>query len=213
MTSKKYTTALSKGQGMFEETFALFSVWEPGISSQKLASKAIEEGVLSKATAKRVRDIVVEQFTPRYLVNGAQAAKQVKTLLGQGVSITKLKQILLIHTARANAVLYDYICETYWSKYQAGRETISKDDALQFLESAVNIGRLVERWSDKMMNRVASYLGGCLADFGLVEEGRKSTRRILQYKIDRLTSLYLVHDAHFSGYNDNGIICSSYEAF
>ncbi|MBW2321580.1 MAG: DUF1819 family protein [Deltaproteobacteria bacterium] len=206
MTPKKYTTALSKAQGMIEETFALFSVWEPGMSTQQLASKAIEEGVLSKATAKRVRDMVVEQFAPRYLVNGAQAAKQVKILLGAGASITKLKQILLIHTARANAVLYDYICETYWPKYQAGRETVSKDDAIQFLESAVNIGRLPKRWSDKMMDRVASYLGGCLADFGLVEEGRKSTRRILQYRIDRLTSLYLVHDTRFSGYNDSGII-------
>jgi BrxA len=209
MTAKKYTTALSKAQGMIDETFALFSIWKPGMSTQQLASLAIEEGVLSKATAKRVRDIVAEQFAPRYLVNGAQAAKQIKILFGAGASITELKQILLIHTARANAVLYDYICETYWPKYQAGRETISKDDAIQFLESAVNIGRLPERWSDTMMNRVASYLGGCLADFGLVEAGRKSTRKILQFKIDRLTSLYLAHEAHFSGYNDSGIIAHS----
>lgn len=206
MTQKKYTTALSKAQGMIEETFALFSVWEPEMSTKQLASKAIAEGILSKATAKRVRDMVLEQFAPRYLADGAQPAKQIKILLDRGINITKLKQIFLIYTARANAVLYDYICETYWTKYQAGRETISKDDAIQFLESAINIGRLRERWSDKMMDRIASYLGGCLADFGLVEKGRKSVRRILQYKLDRLTSLYLVHDIHFSGFNDSGII-------
>lgn len=57
-----------------------------------------------------------------------------------------------------------------------------------------------------MMARVASYLGGSLADFGLVENGRKSTRRIVPIRIDGLTSFYLAHDLHFAGYSDNGII-------
>lgn len=206
MAQKKYTTALSKAQGMFEETLALFAVWTPGMASTELVSIAVEGGILSKATAKRARDIIAEQFAPRYLVDDAKPARQIKILLDARISLSKLKKILLIHTARANAVLYDYICETYWPKYQVGLETVSKDDALQFLENAINTGRHPTRWSDTMMGRVASYLGGCLADFGLVEEGRKSTRRILQYKIDRLTLLYLVHDIHFSGYNNSGII-------
>lgn len=206
MARKKYTTSLSKALGMFEETLALFAVWAPGMTSTELASIAVKRGTLAKATTKRTRDIIAEQFSPRYLVDDARPARQIKILLDAGIPLTKLKQLFLIHTARANAVLYDYICETYWPKYQAGRETVSKDDALQFLENAINTGRLPTRWSDTMMGRVASYLGGCLADFGLVEKRRKSTRRILQYKIDRLTSLYLVHDIHFSGYNDSGII-------
>lgn len=206
MAQKKYTTALSKAQGMFEETLALFAVWTPGMASTELASIAVEGGILSKATAKRARDMIAEQFAPRYLVDDARPAKQINILLDAGISLAKLKKIFLIHTARANAVLYDYILEVYWQKYQAGRNTISKDDAFQFLENAINTGHLLTRWSDTMMGRVASYLGGCLADFGLVEEGRKSTRRILQYKIDRLTLLYLVHDIHFSGYNNSGII-------
>ena len=206
MAQTKYTTALAKAQGMIDETIALLSVWRPGMSRPELASRVVEEGVLAKATAKRARDIVVEQFAPRYLVDDARPAIQIKTLLDLGVSAIKLRQVFLIHTARANAILRDYICETYWQRYQAGRTTISKEHAMQFLDVAANNGRLPDRWSDKMVDRVASYLGGCLADFGLVESGRKSTRGILEFRIDMITSLYLAHELHFSGYNDNGII-------
>lgn len=42
-----------------------------------------------------------------------------------------------------------------------------------------------------MIDRVASYFGGCLADFSLLENSKKASRRILPFKIERLTALYL----------------------
>jgi len=204
--NKKYTTELSKGQGMVDETITLLNVWSPGMSSQELISKAVSEGILSKATAIRTKDIVSRQFTHRYLINGDRPAYQLKCLLLDGIPLSKIRQMLLIHTARANRILHDYICYVYWSKYQAAQQGVTKEDALQFIRKAVNNGLTITRWSENMIDRVARYLNGCLYDFGLVEDTTGEIRRFTHYRIERATALYLTYDIHFSGHNDTSIL-------
>lgn len=205
-TDRKYTTALAKGQGIINETLALLGIWRPEMTRKELADRAVGEGILGRATAKRVRDLVFEAFTPRYLIDGARPANYLSELLNAGATPATLSQLLLVYTARANAVLHDFIREVYWAKYSAGATSLGKNDALNFLEAAHTLGRLPDRWSDKMMSRVASYLGGCLADFGLLEKGRKSTRNITSMYIHSFTSLFLAHELHFSGYGDDGVL-------
>lgn len=202
---RKYTTALAKGQGIIDETMALLGIWGPGMTPKELADRAVEEGILGRATAKRARDLVFQAFSPRYLIDDARPANYLKKLLKAGTTPRIINQLFLIYTARANALLHDFICEVYWVKYSAGVTSLGKIDALNFLEAAYTLGRLPNRWSDKMISRVSSYLGGCLADFRLLENGRKSTRNISPIQAHQATSLYIAHNLHFSGYGDNSI--------
>ena len=78
---------------------------------------------------------VTRVFASRYLVNGALPAYYLKTLLNEGVSPPALTQLLLIYTARANAVLHDYICEIYWPQYANGSLTLGRQEAIKFLEN------------------------------------------------------------------------------
>ena len=123
---KKYTTALAKGQGIIDETLALLNIWEQGMTAKQLADRAVEEGVLSRATAKRARDLVFEAFAPRYLIDGARPAIYLSELLNAGAIPTTLNQLLLVYAARANAVLHDFINEVYWAKYSAGASSLGK---------------------------------------------------------------------------------------
>jgi len=52
--SPKYTVALAKGQGMIDETMALFSVWKPGMKASELGTRAVQNAVFGRATAKRI---------------------------------------------------------------------------------------------------------------------------------------------------------------
>lgn len=202
----KYTVSLAKAQGMIDETMALFSLWHPGMTAAELATRAVQEGAFARGTAKRIKDMVREQFGPRFIGKNEQTAIQIKILIETGGRAQNLKQIFFLHTARANAVLYDFVCEVYWLVYEAGRNFLSKEDAMRFLKIAADNGRLSSNWSEKMIDRIASYLGGCLADFGLLENVKKSSRRILLFKIERLTALYLAYDIHFSGLSDNNVV-------
>ena len=71
---REYNTGLCKGQGMLPETLRLLQVWEPGMSSQQLAEKVRSQGLIPKATAQRVSDIVNRMFVPRYLCPNGQPA-------------------------------------------------------------------------------------------------------------------------------------------
>ena len=52
MTGGKYTTALSKGQGMLPETLALLRAWTPGMTPGDLKAIALREGIIGRVTAK-----------------------------------------------------------------------------------------------------------------------------------------------------------------
>jgi hypothetical protein len=206
-TAKRYTTALSKGQGMIEETLALLRIWRPGMKTVDLADLAVREGVLSRATAKRARDIVSEQFGPRFLrANGGRAAQRLKLLLDVGAKPADLKQVLLIHTCRANQVLHDFISEVYWPRYSAGGTQITREDASTFLQKATDTGVVSPPWSEKTLLRVAQYLPGCLTDFGLAAEDRGGKRELLPFHVTPLTALYLAHEVHFDGRSDDSIL-------
>jgi hypothetical protein len=206
MEGKKYTTELSKGQGMIQETLAILDLWSPAMDTAELKAAAVKEGVITRATALRVQDIVGRVFASRYLRDDARPARRIKQLLELGFPANRLNQIFLIHTARAHDVLHDFICETYWAKYAAGSHQITRSDALAFLDRAAINGIIAPRWSDTMMLRVARYITGCLSDFQLAGADRGGKREILPFKIDRLTALYLAHEIHFSGASDNTLL-------
>jgi len=202
----KYNAALAKGQGLLEETGVLMDFWQPGMTSRELASRAVEQGVLGKATAKRVRDIISVHFARRFLKHDSRPAGQIKILVNQGVSIARLKQVLLVHTARANEILRDFVCEVYWPKYQAGALSISNSDAMHFIDMAYHAGKIRSKWSESMEQHIARGLTSTLAEFELLEHGRKSERKFVSFNLQKLTCLYLAHDIHFSGYGDNGLL-------
>ena len=61
-------------------------------------------------------------------------------------------------------------------------------------------------WSEGTVSRVASYLTDSCSNFGLLESGAKRTRKILNYKIEHIISVFLAYDLHFSGLGDNSVL-------
>ena len=76
MAHQEYTTQLQAGLGMIPETLDLLRLWEPGMPPAHLAERVVEEGLFSRATARRARNIVSEMFAPRYLSDGGEVASR-----------------------------------------------------------------------------------------------------------------------------------------
>jgi hypothetical protein len=76
--SSLYTTQLGAGLGLVSETKTLLDLWSPGMScGSELHQIALESGRFPTVTARRLRNIVVECFAPRYLK--CQPALQLRT--------------------------------------------------------------------------------------------------------------------------------------
>jgi hypothetical protein len=200
-----YTTQLQAGLGLIDETKALLELWSAGMLAPELHQVALNSGRFPAVTARRLRNIVSECFAPRYLVSSGAPARHLKQLSGT-IARSELAQLMLIYTARANPILSDFIRAVYWPRYAGGYAQISNVDAREFVERAVDDGKTATRWSKSTVRRISAYLTGCCADYGLLERGSRSSRKILATRITQPASAYLAYDLHFAGVGDNALL-------
>jgi len=203
--NKLYTSQLGAGLGLVNETKTLLDLWSPGMSANQLHQVALESGRFPTVTARRLRNIVVECFAPRYLVAGGAPASHLKRL-SASISTADLTQLMLVFTCRANPILGDFIRQVYWTRYAGGYTQVTNDDARAFIERSIDDGKTIKRWSESMVQNVSGYLTGCCADYGLLERGRRTSRRILPFRISPSVSTYLAYELHFSGVGDNALL-------
>ena len=201
----RYTTQLQAGLGLVNETKALLDLWSPGMSANQLHQVALESGRFPTVTARRLRNIVVECFAPRYLVASGAPATHLKRL-SAAISSSDLTQFLLVFTARANTILSDFVRQVYWARYAGGYPEITNEDARSFVERGIDDGKTAKRWSETTVRRVSAYLTGCCADYGMLERGLRSSRRILPFHISSSVAAYLAYELHFSGIGDNALL-------
>jgi hypothetical protein len=203
--SKPYTTQLQAGLGLVAETKTLLELWSPDMSVTQLHQLALESGQFPMVTARRLRNIVAECFAPRYLVDGGVPAAHLKRLAAS-LDTLEFNQLLLLFTCRANPILGDFVREVYWARYAGGYTQISSEDARRFVERGIDDGKTSKRWSETTVRRVSAYLTGCCADYGMLERGAKSTRRILPFRIAPPVVTYLAYELHFRGLGDNAVL-------
>ncbi|MBK6907825.1 MAG: DUF1819 family protein [Rhodocyclaceae bacterium] len=204
-TPAHYTTQLQAGLGLMDETKVLLDIWQPGQTASQLYQAALDSGRFPNVTARRLRNVVAECFAPRYLTNQGIAAQHLKTLATR-LNSGDLLQIFLLFTARANPILADFIREVYWDRYASGHTQVSNEDAKAFVQRGIDDGKTSKRWSETTVRRVSAYLTGCCADYGLLEKGTRSTRRMLTFRLTQNVAAYLAYDLHFSGLSDPAVI-------
>jgi hypothetical protein len=206
LAEKQYTTQLQAGLGMVPECHALLRLHQPEISTAQLSNLALTEGIFPGCTARRVENLVREMFAPRFYKPNTLVADRLKQLIVSGIHADVINQLFLVHTARAQAVLHDFISQVYWPRRRDGADSLAIDDAQNFLEKAFKNGRMAKPWSTITMKRVSGYLLGACHDFDLLGKARRGVRPFLPFRIRAKTAVYLAHDLHFAGVGDNNLI-------
>ena len=117
--TKPYMTQLQAGLGLVNETKTLLDLWAPGMTSVQLQQAALESGRFPSVTARRLRNVIVECFAPRYLVSQGAPASHMKRL-AKGMTTADLTQLMLVYTSRANPVLGDFVRQIHWARYAGG---------------------------------------------------------------------------------------------
>ena len=204
--AETYTMELHKVSGLVPETLNLLSLWQPGMSAAELRDQATRSNALAKASASRVKDIVMEGFAKRYLRPDERPAASLKAFLAAGARLPQLRQLFLLHTLRNQAILRDYLLKVYWPCVQAGRDRVEKAESMQFLRDAFDSERIPGKWSQPTIDRVTQGIFKCLEDFGLFVKRRADSRDIADFHVSPLTVLYIAYDAHFSGIGDTAVL-------
>ena len=190
---------------MVDEARGLLDLWRPGMNSDQLFQDALDSGRFPTMSARRLRNLVKEGFAPRLLTNESKPAAQMKLFLPM-LSTHEFEQLFFVYTCRANRIFHDFVLKIYWPAYTSGRDTIANAESREFVIRANQDGLTTKPWSESMISRVAGYLTGTCANFGLLEAGAKRVRKILPFRIAPHVAIILTYDLHFSGLGDNGVV-------
>jgi hypothetical protein len=194
--------------GLIQETSSLLDLWEQGVTTSQLFARALESGQFPSVAARRLRNIIAECFAPRYLNPPGDIAGRLKRLKSV-FSGSEFRQLLLIHTARANAILADFIVDVYWERYAGGYDYISREDTEDFIRQAMDDGKTEKYWADSTVKRVGSYLLGACSDYELLSNRAGSKRHITAGRLSSSVAAYIAHDLHAQGLSDNAMTAHS----
>lgn len=202
-----YITQLAAGLGLLDETRQLLQVYQLGMTTSQLYGAALGSGRFPLVTARRLRNMVVECFAPRYM-RDPTIAPRLKSLVDR-LTTAEFNQLLFIYTARANLVFADFVREVYWTRYSSGRDDLQLEDARTFIANSVREGKTQKPWSETTIKRNSSYLIGCCADYGLLTTTGHNKRSIASYRILPKVAAYLAYDLKFSRLGDNQVVSSA----
>ncbi len=200
-----YTTQLGAGLGLVEETQSLLTLWKPGMKNRDLNQVALNSGEFPNVTARRLRNIVSECFSPRF-INPEPAPISWLQKLNHQINARSMNQLLFLYTARANKIFRDFVTQVYWERYASGYAEITKDDSFDFVERATRDGKTKKLWSDSTIKRNASYLLSICIDYGLLQPETRSSKRITAIRIDACVTVILAYELHLKGIADNNLI-------
>jgi hypothetical protein len=200
-----YTTRLQAGLGLVHETTTLLGCWQVGMGPAELYKVALEAGAFPNVSARRLRNIIVECFAPRYLRGDGPPARYLQQLK-PALASTELVQLYFLYTCRANPILGDFVRAVYWDRYSSGAATVGKVQAAAFVAEAIDDGKTAKRWSDSTVSRVSAYLIGACHDYGLLGKATRQGRRISPFGIAPIVSTYLAYDLHLHGASDSRLL-------
>lgn len=201
----QYTTAISKGAGMIEETRRLLEHWSPGEPLDEFTRRVQDEGLLGNATAYRTRDVVRRVFALRYLKPTDKPARILQRVLSSGLPSRVFTEMLFLFTARQDPLAYDFTIREYWPAARRGRSIMDTDSMLSFLSEAHYDGRLDNQWSENVSVRIARCVLGLLRDVGFLREVTRGRREIADYRMSDEGAAILAKELNESGVTDSSL--------
>lgn len=204
-TQRKYTTAISKGAGMIEETRRLLDHWRPVEPLDDFTRRVQVEGLLGNSTAYRTRDVVRRVFAPRFLRPTDKPARILQQVLSSNLPGRAFTELLFVFTARQDPLVYDFTIREYWPAVRRGRSLIDTDPMLSFLSEAHYDGRLDNQWSEEVSVRIARCVLGLLRDIGFLREVVRGRREIVNYRMSDEGVVLLARELNESGVTDSSL--------
>jgi hypothetical protein len=204
-----YTIRLSKGAALIPETRLLLREWQPNDSAADLAERVLNQDLLGKATARRVRDIVQRVFARRFLSAENCPAKYLKTLLDRPNNGDWFRDLCLIYSARADLLIRDAVSVLLQRARGEGRISLSVDAVINFLRDAEQNGMMAKPWSEEVRKKTARSVLKVLTEFGFLNHRARGPREMRNFRPHPLAMAYLALDLHFRGATDQAVVADA----
>ncbi len=202
----RYTIAICKGAALLGETRALLGHWGIGEPAEAFAQRVEREGLLGKATAYRVRDIVRRVFVPRYLKPDGRPARIMKAVLGFNLRPSVFNELVLLYSARKDFLLREFVVREFWPSVRRGKLFLDVSDVLSFFSEAITDGKIEKPWSEQVSKKVARGLLGFLREIDFIREPARGRRELVDYRLSDEGMVIMARILQEEGFSDSGVV-------
>lgn len=171
-----YCRTLNYGGAAIERCMYILDFWTPGMDSNDLFTRILEEGRDSSITASSLKHSVKEVFKSRFLTKQALPWTEMLFATRQHLSSAVIEQICFLLTCRCEGMLSDFLSMEYWPRVVRGEKQISKDTLHAFLSIATSEGRGGGCWTESRFRRALSSLSAACNGFHLVKREQQSLK-------------------------------------
>jgi len=202
----RYTIAICKGAALLDETRTLLGHWRLGEPYEDFAHRVEKDGLLGKATACRMRDIVRRVIIPRYLKPDDRPARVIKAALKANVQPAVFKELVLLYSARKDTLLRDFVLREFWPSIRRGKLFLDVASVLSFFSEALTDGKIGKPWSEQVSKKVARGLLGFLREVDFIRETARGKRELVDYRLSDDGMVIFSRILHEEGFSDSGIV-------
>ena len=174
---------------MIEETYAVFTRWDFGVSKRENLDRLREENYIGAASGTWLRD-VAKVLNRRY--DPAGRDRGLVVLARGGCALDEWRPIALWHMTRDEFLLRDFLQGWLFPAFEDGAYRVRPEELDGYLRNVNERGGIVEHeWSDATRERVAAGLIRAAADFGLLRGA--AAKEFASFHLPERSFLYLLH--------------------
>ena len=199
MRNPKYTTQLTHGTGMINETLSLLSVYQKGMDKDALIQYVKDNDCLACKTENRLVHIIYDGFYQRFMKVNPDVPLWLKQIRKRGLSLKHFTQLLMVYCARENAIFFDAVTHVLNPCKNESLRILSRENVLKYINQIVSEGKA--KWSESVQTKNSSYVRSCFINYEMINRRGE----ILPYEVNDFTILYFMYEQHFAGVSDMSI--------
>lgn len=166
----KFTSNLKRAGAAIEDSLELLRNWNDDIPSLDMRKKLVLENVLGKKSYRRRKDFLDFIFYPRY-VNAYPEGhwKYLQKLEKANIPSEVMRQLLYFYTALNEPFIPLFINNYILPRFSDGILDVSYDGTRDFIRNSIANGTISVKWTDNVLNGVASGLLNALTGFNILQ--------------------------------------------
>jgi hypothetical protein len=162
----------SKGALIAEATSAVAALVD-GASISETRVRAFDGNIFPQR-ARSTRERIWKSLYQRYFVHDIQwVADDLIKAYSIGFHSQELVSMLYLHYALRDRLVFDFVTDFLWSRWQDKYLVVTTDDIKNLLDQAAPLQPQIERWSQNTRDHLCSSIIAALRDFGVLTGTQK----------------------------------------
>ena len=174
MKTKDYKSSIKVVGTVIPDTKLILDKYLELKDIEMLRKEVLDNNLILKSSKRRAETIFYE-LRKRYLYDQLDGYEETALIyiLTRIDSEAIINPLLYYHLCKEERILYEYIVDMVYEKYNDGYLGISSEDTSKFILNLAEEDENISKWSERTINDMRSGMMGVLKEFGFINSRKR----------------------------------------